>query len=136
MSNALQEREQQFEEVRNIILLHRTKALQNVNEESLLMSWEVGKLVSRHLKSNEWGSKVVTQLSEFLRTKDPSLKGYGRRNLYNMVKFYEAYSSAPFVTRIASLSLPAFVQTESAQTSQEIVQTPSAQLLCHSVICN
>ncbi len=93
MSKAIQEIEQQFEEVRNIILLHRTKALQNVNEESLLMSWEVGKFVSKHLKSNEWGSKVVTQLSEYLRAKDPSLKGYGRRNLYNMVKFYEAYSS-------------------------------------------
>ena len=128
MSKAIQEIEQQFEEVRNIILLHRTKALQNVNEESLLMSWEVGRFVSKHLKSNEWGSKVVTQLSEYLRTKDPSLKGYGRRNLYNMVKFYEAYSSEPFVARIASLSLPAFVQTESAQSEQEIVQTKSAQM--------
>lgn len=128
MSKTIQDIEQQFEEVRNIILLHRTKALQNVNEESLLMSWEVGKFVSKHLKSNEWGSKVVTQLSEYLRTKDPSLKGYGRRNLYNMVKFYEAYSSEPFVARIASLSLPAFVQTESAQSAQEIVQTESAQM--------
>lgn len=128
MSSTIQSREQQFEEVRSIILQHRTKALQSVNEESLLMSWEVGKIVSRRLKSNEWGSKVVTQLSEYLRAKDPSLKGYGRRNLYNMVMFYEAYSSEPFVDRIASLSLPAFVQTDSAQSTQGIVQTDSAQM--------
>lgn len=128
MSNTIQSREQQFEEVRNIILLHRTKALQNVNEESLLMSWEVGRIVSRRLKSNEWGSKLVTQLSEYLRAKDPSLKGYGRRNLYNMVMFYEAYSSEAFSARIASLSLPTFVQTESAQFEHEIVQTESAQM--------
>ncbi len=128
MNDTIQNREQQFEEVRNIILLHRTKALQNVNEESLLMSWEVGKIVSRRLKSNEWGSKVVTQLSEYLRTKDPSLKGYGRRNLYNMVMFYEAYSSEAFCAKITSLSLPSFVQTESAQHEQKIVQTKSAQM--------
>ena len=128
MSNTIQCREQQFEEVRNIILLHRTKALQNVNEESLLMSWKVGRIVSKRLKSNEWGSKVVTQLSEYLRAKDPSLKGYGRRNLYNMVMFYEAYSSEAFHARISSLSLPTFVQTTSAQPEYEIVQTESAQM--------
>ena len=128
MSNTIQNIEQQFEEVRSIILQHRTKALQSVNEESLLMSWEVGRIVSRRLKSNEWGSKVVTQLSEYLRAKDPSLKGYGRRNLYNMVKFYEAYSSEAFCSKIASLPIPAFVQTESAQYKQEIVQTESAQM--------
>lgn len=128
MSSIIQSREQQFEEVRSIILQHRTKALQSVNEESLLMSWEVGRIVSRRLKSNEWGSKVVTQLSEYLRAKDPSLKGYGRRNLYNMVMFYEAYSSEAFCARIASLHIPAFVQTESAQSRQEIVQTESAQM--------
>lgn len=128
MSKDIQNIEQQFEEVRNIILQHRIKALQNVNEESLIMSWEIGRIVSQRLKSEEWGSKVVTQLSEYLRVKDPSLKGYSRRNLYNMVMFYEAYSTDEFITRVASISLPAFVQTESAHSNEIIVQTTSAQM--------
>ena len=128
MNELIQNIEHQFEEVRKIILLHRTKALQNVNKESLMMSWKIGRIVSQRLKSNEWGSKVVTQLSEYLRAKDPSLKGYSRRNLYNMVMFYEAYSSEDFRTRIASLSIPALVQTESAQSDEVIVQTESAQM--------
>ena len=57
MSDEIQIIEQQFEEIRNIILLHRTRALQNVNEESLTMSWQVGQIVSYRLKNNEWGSK-------------------------------------------------------------------------------
>ena len=129
MSNEIQIIEKQFEEIRNIILLHRSRALQNVNEESLTMSWQVGQIVSYRLKNNEWGSKVVMQLSEYLRTKDPSLKGYSRRNIYNMVNFYETYSSPEFAELVQGLSLPQIVQTASAQISAEtIVQPETAQI--------
>ena len=128
MSNELQHFEKQFEEIRNVIVFHRTKALVDVNEESLQMSWKVGQIVSQRLKSKEWGSKVVTQLSEYLRAKDPTLKGYSRRNLYNMVMLYEAYSSTEFYSRVASLSFPLSVQAASAQINTEIVQTASAQM--------
>ena len=83
--------EVQFGAVQKIIIYHRTRALQNVNEESLLLSWEVGHYVSDRLKSAEWGSKVVTQLSEFLRRNDPSLRGFSRKNLYRMVSFYDIF---------------------------------------------
>ena len=93
------------------------------------MSWMVGRIVSERLKTNEWGSKVVTQLSEYLRTKDPTLKGYSRRNLYNMVMFYEEYSAAAFTERIQSLPLSDFVQLETAQMNKyAIVQSETAQL--------
>ena len=129
MESQTTEYKQQFEEIRNIILLHRSRALQNVNEESLTMSWQVGQIVSYRLKNNEWGSKVVTQLSEYLRAKDPSLKGYSRRNIYNMVNFYETYSSLEFAELVQGLSLPQIVQTTSAQISAEtIVQPETAQI--------
>jgi len=129
MVNEIIKYEHQFEEIRGIITMHREKALRLVNEKSLQMSWVVGKIVSNRLKSNEWGSKVVTQLSEYLRTKDPSLKGYSRRNIYNMVAFYEEYSANAFTKCLQRLALPDFVQTTSAQmVGNEIVQTASAQL--------
>lgn len=131
--------EQQFEEIRNLILMHRTRALQSINEQSLTMSWQVGQVVSQRLKNNEWGSKVVAQLSEYLRAKDPSLKGYSRRNLYNMVMFYETYSSPEFVERIRNLSLPSFAQAETGQSGNEIVQMQSAQfpkVLCLTTFSN
>jgi len=129
MSNTPKIIEQQFEEIRNLIILHRTRALQNVNEESLTMSWQVGQIVSYRLKTNEWGSKVVTQLSEYLRAKDPSLKGYSRRNIYNMVNFYEAYSLPEFAELVQGLNLLQIVQPEITQTGEaSIVQIPSAQI--------
>ena len=129
MTNQIIKYEQQFEEIRGIISMHREKALRSVNEESLQMSWMVGRIVSERLKTNEWGSKVVTQLSEYLRTKDPTLKGYSRRNIYNMVMFYEEYSAVAFIERIQSLPLSDFVQLKTAQMNKYvIVQSGTAQL--------
>lgn len=128
--------EQQFAEVHNIIELHRSRALQAINNETLFISWQVGAFISDKLKKSEWGSKVVTQLCEYLRTKDPSLKGYSRRNIYNMVNFYESYSSADFLNLLSLkepknrfIQIPEIVQYETAQLqTNEIVQNDSAQI--------
>ncbi len=136
--------EKSFEEIRSIIITHRSSASRGVNTESILMSWEVGAYISSRLKSNEWGSKVVTELSEYLRVQDPTLKGYSRRNLYNMVSFYEAYSTPAFLEtekklvgdKIKQLQDSQFVQTTSAQLiifPNEIVQTKTAQFGSHKL---
>ena len=88
--------EQQFAEVVDIIVQHRSKALRAVNEELLLTAWHVGRYVSAKLKSEEWGSKVVAQLSEYIRSQRPDIKGFGRSSIYNMVLFYDEYSSGAF----------------------------------------
>ena len=126
--------ENHFEQVHTIINIHRSRALQVVNNESLHICWNVGQYVSERLKSSNWGSKVVTQLAEYLRIKDPSLKGYSRRNIYNMVAFFETYSSTQFIQLLSSLkNNTAIVQDETAQLysnanqGNEFVQTNSAQ---------
>ncbi len=92
--------EQQFGEVVDIILQHKSRASRAVNNELLFTAWHVGNYVSAKLKSEEWGSKIVTQLSEYIRSKRPDLKGYSRRNIYNMVMFYEEYSALSFYLSI------------------------------------
>jgi predicted nuclease of restriction endonuclease-like (RecB) superfamily len=104
-----------FQQVQGIISLHRSKALQMVNKENLLTAWEVGAFVSIRLKKSVWGSKTVKQLSEYLKTQDPTLRGYSSRNLYSMVGFYEAYSSSQFVEYQYKLKLDEIVQPVAAQ---------------------
>lgn len=94
--------EQQFNEILSIILQHRSRASKAVNEEILHTAWEIGSYVSRKLKSEEWGSKVVSQLSEYIRSQRPDVKGYSRRNIYNMTMFYEEYSSEAFLSMVNS----------------------------------
>lgn len=96
---------QEFEQVHDLIALHRSRALQAVNNESLMTAWEVGAFVSGRLKNAIWGSKTVMQLSEYLRAQDPTLRGYSRRNVYNMVALYDAYSSSQFLQYVEKFHL-------------------------------
>ena len=116
MSNRNDIETTEFQQVQGIISLHRSKALQTVNNENLLTASEIGAFVSIRLKKSAWGSKTVKQLSEYLRTQEPTLRGYSSRNIYNMVAFYEAYSSVQFVNYQNNLKLNEFVQPMTAQT--------------------
>lgn len=129
--NIIHSQEHQFGEVVDIILKHRSRASKAVNEEMLLTAWSVGAYVSGKLKSEEWGSKVVTQLSEYIRSHRPDLKGYSRSSIYNMVMFYDEYSSVAFRNTVQQFFSNRIVQTESAQlmtSDEEFVQTASGQI--------
>ena len=129
--------EQQFGEVIDIILQHKSRASKVVNEELLLTAWHVGGYVSAKLKSEEWGSKVVTQLSEYIRSKRPDIKGFGRSSIYNMVLFYEEYSTVAFAATVEKYLNSEFVQprigqieaSRSIQEASVIVQPKTAQIV-------
>lgn len=130
--NIIHSQEHQFGEVVDIILQHRSRASKAVNEEMLLTAWSVGAYVSGKLKSEEWGSKVVTQLSEYIRSHRPDLKGYSRSSIYNMVMFYDEYSSEAFRNTVQQFFSNGIVQTESAQltaSNDEIVQPKTGQFM-------
>ena len=130
-------KEKQFAEVIGIIQQHKCRASVAVNNETLLTAWSVGKYVSDKLKSQEWGSKVVSNLSEYIRIKRPDIKGFSRSSIYNMVMFYDEYSSEAFIMAIAKYLNDEFVQSltgqiENQQTGQEksvTVQTDSSQFV-------
>jgi predicted nuclease of restriction endonuclease-like (RecB) superfamily len=119
-NNIVKPIEQQFGEVVNIILQHKSRATKAVNEELLLTAWHVGGYVSSKLKSEEWGSKVVSQLSEYIRSQRPDIKGFSRRSIYNMVLFYDEYSSETFTSIVEKYLNHEFVQMSSAQIETHI----------------
>jgi predicted nuclease of restriction endonuclease-like (RecB) superfamily len=123
----------EFQQVQGIISLHRSQALQTVNNENLLAAWEVGAFVSERLKNSVWGSKTVMQLSEYLRAQDPTLRGYSRRNIYNMVALYEIYSSIQFVEFQEKLKLNEFVQSKTAQIESVKIIQPTAELIVQAM---
>ena len=121
--------EKQFEYINSLIEQHRSSAISKVNTEVLLTNWEVGQYISLQLKSSRWGTKVVSELADYLKRMNPRRRGFGKRNLYNMVKFYELYSTPDFPSLTKSLKLDEFVQLPTAQIGErEIVQLPTAQL--------
>ena len=123
------ELEKQFEYVNSLIEQHRISAVVNVNVEVLLTSWEVGQYISKQLKYSNWGTKVVSDLADYLKYQNPKRRGFGKRHLYNMVKFYDTYSQVEFLNMTERLHMFEFVQLGIAQLEQnKIVQLPTAQL--------
>ena len=126
------ELEKQFEYVNSIIEQHRSSAITKVNTEALLTNWEIGQYISMQLKSSVWGAKIVSDLADYLKRQNPKRRGFGKRHLYNMVKFYETYSREEFANIINGLKLSEIVQSRIAQLDniqqkEEIVQFPIAQ---------
>lgn len=90
--------------------------------------WEVGGYVSKKLKASEWGSNIVRQLSEYIRTQDPTIKGWSYRTIYKMVQFYKTYSSTSFKELIQNTKLAQFTKQELTSTTREIVPFKTAQI--------
>ena len=86
----------EFETVYGIISAHKDRVVRVVNNESLAMVWEVGGYVSNRLKASVWGEGVVRMLAEYIRTRNPKVKGWSFRTIYKMVQFYDAYSTSNF----------------------------------------
>lgn len=139
LQNNIQVLELQFSELLAMINYHRSKASSAVNEQQLLTAWNVGAYISHKLKTQEWGSKVVTQFAEYMRVNAPGQKGFGRANIYNMVTLYDEYSSPGFMAVVEKFIPAKFVQLEIGHfenderlektNSIEIVQLPSAQFV-------
>ena len=115
--------EAQFAEVIDIIQQHKSNASLVVNNEILLTAWYVGKYVSEKLKTEEWGSKVVSQLSEYIRSNHPEIKGFSRSSIYNMVMLYDEYSSKSFKTAVEKYLGSQFVQPLAAQIGDNVSES-------------
>lgn len=115
--------EAQFAEVIDIIQQHKSHASHVVNNEILLTAWYVGKYVSEKLKTEEWGNKVVSQLSEFIRSNHPEIKGFSRSSIYNMVMLYDEYSSKSFKTAVEKYLGSQFVQPLAAQIGDNVSES-------------
>ena len=121
--------EKEFELVNRIIERHWNRAIGLANAESLMAYWTVGAFVSERLKNAQWGSKKVEALSDYLKTRNPKRRGFGKRHIYNMVSFYDTYTSPEFQSTSERLRLHEFVQSATAQIEDgTIVQLPIAQI--------
>ena len=116
-SNLLKYKEE-FETVYSIIATHRKRVVRVVNNESMSMVWEVGGYVSYKQKTSAWGEGVVRQLSDYIRMKDPTARGWSYRTLYKMVQLYDAYSAASFADLLAQTDMSKYGEIVPFETAQ------------------
>ena len=96
--------ENQFNEVVQLIRKARERAFKSVNTELITLYWQVGEYISTKVESEEWGKGIIENLPDYLKQKEPDLKGFSARNLWRMKQFYETYKGhqklSPLVTQL------------------------------------
>lgn len=111
---------EQFEKIVNIIESAKERAYRKVNEELILMYWDVGEYISKQSEKTEYGDAFVQKLADFFAENYPDLKGFNRRGLYRMKQFYELYKDNEKVsTLLTQLSWSNHLKIMSACKSME-----------------
>jgi len=69
----------------------QVRAALAVNQELVLLYWQIGKEILTRQKVEGWGSKVIERLAKDLHVEFPEMKGLSPRNLKYMRAFAEAW---------------------------------------------
>ena len=85
-----------------IISQSKQNALKKVNEELIHMYWKVGQFLSAESTKATFGDAYIDSIAEEIQSTFPGIKGFNRRGLYRMKKFYEIYKEDEFVSTLLS----------------------------------
>ncbi len=77
----------------------QVRAALSVNQEMILLYWQIGQEILNRESTEGWGSKVIDRLAKDLKGSFPTMKGFSSRNLKYMRAFAEAYPDSQIVQR-------------------------------------
>lgn len=89
-----------FARIAGIIEIARENTFKKVNEELIRMYWNVGEFLSGESKSASFGDAYIDSVADFIQQEFPGIRGFTRRGLYRMKRFYEIYKDDEFVTTL------------------------------------
>ena len=62
-----------------------------VNNELIVLYWQMGREILSRQQQQGWGAKVIERLAQDLKREFPDMSGFSPRNLKYMRAFAEAY---------------------------------------------
>lgn len=78
-------------DLKNRIHKAQQRATLAVNQELIVLYWQIGRDILTRQAEQGWGAKVIERLSHDLRSAFPEMKGFSRSNLKYMRVFAEAW---------------------------------------------
>ena len=103
------DKELDFSYVINIIQEHKQRAYRKINEELVAMYYEIGQYLFEKVSTGEYGDGVISNIAIKVKEIYPTLKGFSKRGLYQMIQFYENYRDniivSPLVTQLSSITI-------------------------------
>ncbi|MBL3546417.1 YhcG family protein [Chryseobacterium sp. KMC2] len=92
--------DKRFTDIIELIKRSRNNAIKTVNAELIDLYWNIGEYISKKVELSEWGQSVVKELSHYIQTNEPDIKGFSDKNLWRMKQFYETYKEFPKVSTL------------------------------------
>ena len=80
----------------------RNQAARAVNQELILLYWDIGKSILDTQAREGWGAKVIQQISKDLAGTFPEMKGFSERNLKYMRRFADLWPDRSIVQQAAA----------------------------------
>ena len=94
-----------FNQIIKMIEKHKNNAYRKVNEEMILLYLEIGKFLYDLKENSNYGDKITTKASDFMKNNYPNIKGFTKRNIERMIQFYSIYKddeiASPLVTQLS-----------------------------------
>ena len=84
-----------FQEVVDLIVRARRKALHTVNVALVDLYWRVGQTISRRIEADGWGKGTVAALARYVQARQPGIRGFSSQNFWRMRQFFETYRDQP-----------------------------------------
>lgn len=81
----------------------QVRAALAVNQELVVLYWQIGRAIVQQQQQQGWGAKVIDRLANDLRRTFPSMKGLASRNLRYMKAFAEAYPDPEIVQQVVAM---------------------------------
>jgi predicted nuclease of restriction endonuclease-like (RecB) superfamily len=76
-------------EIKQRIQVSQIKAAIAVNQELLLLYWDLAERIVTKQQQAAWGDGFLLQISKDLKTEFPEIKGFSKRNLEGMRQWYQ-----------------------------------------------
>ncbi|GBR75909.1 hypothetical protein NO2_0537 [Candidatus Termititenax persephonae] len=84
-------------EIRSHIKVAQLRAVLSVNNELIMLYWNVGKTINEH---KSWGDGFIENLARDIKAAFPNLRGFSARNLRHMTKFADTYQNLEILQQV------------------------------------
>lgn len=85
--------------IKQSFLQTQLKAAVSVNSTLLEFYWQLGSEIVEKQRSSQWGDGFLNQLSHDLMTELPDVKGFSKRNLEQIRRWYRFWSEPPVIAK-------------------------------------
>ena len=88
--------------IKSKIRTAQIKATLSANSELIRLYWNIGRDIFEKQEIKGWGNSIVENLSKDLKSEFPNTKGFSKRNLFYMKKFYNFYKDFTKVQQVVA----------------------------------